>query len=184
MDGRWESLRFPPAIAPPTRPALLLLLLRAAAAFWSMQRNTAPERGESSKNSLLQSPGAPLLPEGAMAKWVSPDLLQSPYAQWGPFFPMTPFEDGVSHEEEEGWLCRSTRQDDTKPFSASGTNSPCCCRQGWIMDGDPLAMAGTWEGQWAAEPGMEHHQGRCRVHLPMLGCFRRRQIRASRSSFW
>lgn len=87
MDGRWESLRFPPAIAPPTRPALPLLLLRAAAAFWSMQRNTAPERGESCKNSLLQPPGAPLLPEGAMAKWVSPDLLHSPYAQRGLFPP-------------------------------------------------------------------------------------------------
>lgn len=43
--------------------------------------------GESSKNSLLQPPGAPLLPEGAMAKWVSPDLLQSHCAQWGHFSP-------------------------------------------------------------------------------------------------
>lgn len=87
MDGRWESLRFPPAIAPPTRPALPLLLLRAAAAFWSMQRNTAPQRGESSKNSLLQPPEALLLLEGAMAKWVSLDLLQSPYAQRRLFSP-------------------------------------------------------------------------------------------------
>lgn len=87
-DGRSVGKSsLPPAIAPPTRPALLLLLLRAAAAFWSMQRNTAPEPEESSKNSLLQPPGAQLLPEGAMAKWVSPDLLQSPYAQWGPCFP-------------------------------------------------------------------------------------------------
>lgn len=87
-DGRSVGKSsLPPAIAPPTRPALLLLLLRAAAAFWSMQRNTAPEPEESSKNSLLQPPRAQLLPEGAMAKWVSPDLLQSPYAQWGPCFP-------------------------------------------------------------------------------------------------
>lgn len=34
---------------------------------------------------------------------------------------MTPFEYGVPHEEEEGWLCRSTGQNDTEPFSASGT---------------------------------------------------------------
>lgn len=55
---------------------------------------------------------------------------------------------------------------------------------GWIMDGEPLALAGTWEGKWGAEPGVEHRQRGCRVHSPMLGCFRRRQIRASRSSFW
>lgn len=63
---------------------------------------------------------------------------------------MTLFEDGASHEEEEGWLCRSTGQDNTEPFSTSGTNSLCCCRQGWIMD----ALVWTQEGRWAAEPGM------------------------------
>lgn len=55
---------------------------------------------------------------------------------------MTPFGDGVSHEEEEGWLCRSTRQDDTEPFPASGTN-----RQGWIMDGDPPSPGWDMGGQ-------------------------------------
>lgn len=44
-DGRSVGKSsLPPAIAPPTRPALLLLL-GAAAAFWSMQRNRAPEGG-------------------------------------------------------------------------------------------------------------------------------------------
>lgn len=62
---------------------------------------------------------------------------------------MTPFGDGVFREEEEGWLCRSAGQEDTEPFSASGTRSPCCCRQGWVVDGDPLALAGTWEGSSA-----------------------------------
>lgn len=180
MDGRWESLRFPPAIAPPTRPALPLLLLRAAAAFWSMQRNTAPEGGRAVKIASCSLLGLcfslrELWPSGLVRTYFSP------LCPVGAFSPMTPFEDGVSREEEEGWLCRSTGQDDTEPFSASGTNSPCCYRQGWIMDGDCLALAGTWEGKWAAEPGTEHQQ---LGHLPMLGCFRRRQIRASRSSFW
>lgn len=31
--------------------------------------------------------------------------------------------------------------------------------------------------------GSRARHGGCRVHLPILGCFRRRQIRASRSSF-
>lgn len=69
MDGRWESLHFPPPPSLLLHPALLLLL-RAAATFWSMQRNTAPEGRERSKNSPLQPTGAPLLPEGATAKWV------------------------------------------------------------------------------------------------------------------
>lgn len=41
MDGRWESLRFPPPPSPLPRRALLLL--GAGAAFWSMQKNTASE---------------------------------------------------------------------------------------------------------------------------------------------
>ena len=45
MDDRWGSLRFPPpSLLLHARPALLLLL-GAVAAFWSMQRNTAPEGG-------------------------------------------------------------------------------------------------------------------------------------------
>lgn len=62
-DGRSVGKSsLPPAIAPPTRP-VLLLLLQAAAAFWSMQRNTAPGERERSKNSPLQPAVAPLLPE-------------------------------------------------------------------------------------------------------------------------
>lgn len=87
MDGRWESLRFPP-------PSLLLHAPRCCCCccselqpLFGACRGIQHRGGESSKNSLLQPPGAPLLPEGAMAKWVSPDLLQSPYAQWGHFSP-------------------------------------------------------------------------------------------------
>lgn len=77
-DGRSVGKSsLPPAIAPPTRPALPLLLLRAAAAFWSTHSNTAPSGGRAVKIascSLLGLRCSPreLWPSGLVRTYFSP----------------------------------------------------------------------------------------------------------------
>lgn len=126
MDGRWESLRFPPAIAPPTRPSLLQPL------FGACRGTRHPSGGRAAKIASCSLPGLrfslrELWPSGLARTCFSPPVPR------GAFIHMAPFEDGAAHKEKEGWLCRSAG---TEPFPASGTNSPGCCRPGWAMDGD------------------------------------------------
>lgn len=89
MDGRWESLRFPPRHR--LSHAALCCCSELEPLFGACRRTQHPR----SKNSPH---AAPLLPQGRAANWVSWDLLRSPPALRlvGAFLCVTPFGEASS----------------------------------------------------------------------------------------